>query len=232
MSAKLHATRVCLFDAYGTLFDVHSAVAKLRERLDDKAASLSALWRQKQLEYTWLRTLMQDYVDFEQVTADALDYALAVYPQADADALRADLLSAYTTLSAYPEVPDTLAKLHANGWSLGILSNGTPAWLDAAVDGSDLRPWLAELISVEALLLFKPSPEVYQLGCDRMGVTANQVCFLSSNAWDVAGAAYFGYRSVWINRAGQPAERLNGQAETEINTLDKLLDLLPATPGG
>ncbi|MEM9602975.1 MAG: haloacid dehalogenase type II [Pseudomonadota bacterium] len=230
MSDALHATRVCLFDAYGTLFDVHSAVARLRSGMNDEAEQLSATWRQKQLEYTWLRSLMQDYTDFEQVTADALDYALAAHPQPDAVALRAGLLEAYTTLSAYPEVPGTLATLHANGWPLGILSNGTVAWLDAAVDGSGLRPWLAELVSVDPLRVFKPAPVVYQTGCDRMRVAAHEVCFLSSNAWDVAGAAHFGYKPVWINRGGQPVERLSGRAEAEIRTLDALLPLLPDTP--
>lgn len=230
MTERLQSTRVCLFDAYGTLFDVHSAVAALRERMDHNADSLSALWRQKQLEYTWLRTLMQDYADFEVVTADALDYALAIYPQVGADSLRADLLHAYTTLSAYPEVPQTLAALHARGWSLGILSNGTMRWLNAAVDRSQLGEWLSELISVEELGVFKPTPKVYQLGCDRMGVLAHEVCFLSSNAWDVAGAAHFGYRPVWINRARQPAERLSGRAEAVIDTLDKLIDVLPVSP--
>ncbi len=224
---QLRATRVCLFDAYGTLFDVHSAVACLRPRMDQQADQLSALWRQKQLEYTWLRSLMQDYVDFEVVTADALDYALERFPQPDSAALRGALLDAYTTLSAYAEVAGTLATLKSRGWRTGILSNGTQCWLDAAVDGSALRDVLDDIVTVESLRCFKPTPSVYQLGCDRMGVDASEVCFLSSNAWDVAGAAQFGYRSVWINRAGQPAERLGAQAVTQISTLDQLPDLLP-----
>ena len=228
MNSRLAGTRVCLFDAYGTLFDMHSAVALLRQGMDDQADALSALWRQKQLEYTWLRSLMKDYVDFETVTADALDFALERFPQDDAVNLRAALLDAYTTLSAYPEVSATLSTLRERGWKLGILSNGTRRWLDAAVAGSDLGALLDDIVTVEPLRFFKPDPAVYQLGCDRMGADASEVCFLSSNAWDVSGASYFGYQAVWINRTGQPRERLGGGPVDEISTLDALPELLPA----
>jgi 2-haloacid dehalogenase len=214
----------CVFDAYGTLFDVHSAVARLRLRVGAQADALSQLWRAKQLEYTWLRALMGRHADFWQVTGDALDYALArtgVDP-----AVREPLMQAYLALDAYPEVPDVLRRLRAGGLRTAILSNGEPGMLAAGARSAGIDGLLDAILSVEDVGIFKPHPRVYQLAVDRLGVPADRIAFQSSNAWDVSGAATFGLRAVWINRLGMPPERLPGAAEHELRDLSGLLALL------
>jgi 2-haloacid dehalogenase len=214
----------CVFDAYGTLFDVHSAVARLGARVGPQAEALSQLWRSKQLEYTWLRALMGRHADFWQVTGDALDYALArtgVDP-----AVRAPLLQAYLALDAYPEVPEVLHRLRAGGLKTAILSNGEPRMLEAGARSAGIAGLLDAILSVEEVGIFKPHPEVYQLAVDRLGVAAGSIAFQSSNAWDVHGAAAFGLRAVWINRQGAPAEHLPGAAEHELRDLSGLPELL------
>jgi 2-haloacid dehalogenase len=214
----------CVFDAYGTLFDVHSAVARLGARVGERADALSQLWRGKQLEYTWLRALMGRHADFWQVTGDALDYALA---RTGVDAtLREPLLQAYRALDAYPEVPDTLRRLRAGGLKTAILSNGEPRMLGAAARSARIAELLDAILSVEEVGVFKPHPKVYQLALDRLGVRPDQIAFQSSNAWDVSGAAAFGLRAVWINRHGMPPERLPGVAEHELRDLSGLPVLL------
>jgi 2-haloacid dehalogenase len=214
----------CVFDAYGTLFDVHSAVGRLRARVGEQADALSQLWRAKQLEYTWLRALMGRHADFWQVTGDALDYALArtgVEP-----AMREPLMHAYLALDAYPEVPDVLRRLRHAGLKAAILSNGEPSMLAAAARSAGIDGLLDAILSVEDVGIFKPHPKVYQLAVDRLAVRADQVAFQSSNAWDVSGAAAFGLRAVWINRLGMPPERLPGAAEHELRDLSELPALL------
>jgi 2-haloacid dehalogenase len=214
----------CVFDAYGTLFDVHSAVARLGARVGERADALSQLWRGKQLEYTWLRSLMGRHADFWQVTGDALDYALA---RTGVDArLREPLLQAYLALDAYPEVPDALRRLRAGGLKTAILSNGEPRMLGAAARSARIAELLDAILSVEEVGVFKPHPKVYQLALDRLAVPPHQIVFQSSNAWDVSGAAAFGLRAVWINRQGLPPERLPGAAEHELRDLSGLPGLL------
>lgn len=215
----------CVFDAYGTLFDVHSAVGVHRERLGSKADAVSMTWRTKQLEYTWLRSLMGAYTDFWQVTADALDYSLEMHGIAD-DALRGDLTQAYLTLDAYPEVIDTLTQLKNAGIPCAILTNGSPDMISAAVSSAGLQDLLEYNLSVDSVGIFKPDPRVYQLAVDALGVTARQVSFQSSNAWDAAGAAHFGFNVAWVNRFGQKRERLPAQPDAEIANLGELLELL------
>jgi 2-haloacid dehalogenase len=217
--------KACVFDAYGTLFDVHSAVGKYHERLGDVADQVSALWRTKQLEYTWLRSLMKKHADFWQVTRDGLDYALDVYNITDSQ-LRDDLVDAYLHLKCYPEVPDTLATLKDRGLKIAILSNGSPAMLEAVVKSSGLEDLVQTILSVERVGVFKPHPRVYQLAVDRLEVTAAEIVFLSSNAWDAVGATAFGLRVAWINRFVQQPERMPFQPDTEIKTLDELPALL------
>jgi 2-haloacid dehalogenase len=215
----------CLFDAYGTLFDVHAAVGTEAQALGEKAEPVSQTWRQKQLQYTWLRSLMGAHADFWQVTGDALDYALAAHG-VDADGLRDRLMTAYLTLDTYPEVPDALRRLKDAGVRIGILSNGSPDMLQAAVDGAGLADLLDPVLSIETVGIYKPDPRVYQLGVDSTGVAAERICFVSANAWDVAAGAHFGYRVAWINRFGQPPERLPGRAHAEVATLDEVAALL------
>jgi 2-haloacid dehalogenase len=223
-SARMSGIRACVFDAYGTLFDVHSAVARLRERVGEQADALSQLWRTKQLEYTWLRALMGRHADFWQVTGDALDYALA---RTGVDrAVREPLMQAYLSLDAYPEVPEVLRRLRAGGLKTAILSNGEPEMLEAAARSAKIDGLLDAVLSVEDVGIFKPHPKVYQLALDRLAVSAGEVSFQSSNAWDVNGAATFGLRAVWINRFGMPAERLPGAAEHELRDLSGLPALL------
>lgn len=198
-----HAAYV--FDAYGTLFDVHAAVRKHAEKLGPDAQRLSSLWREKQLEYSWVRALMGQYKDFWQLTEDALDTAFALVPTAD-KSMRADLLSAYMTLDCYPEVPEVLTDLKATGAKLAILSNGSPEMLDAAVKAAGLSDLLDDVFSVDSLKTFKTDPKVYEEVTFSYRIYADAVSFQSSNRWDIAGATKFGFRTVWMNRTGMPDE--------------------------
>jgi len=222
---RMDGISACVFDAYGTLFDVHSAVGRLRARIGGEADALSQLWRSKQLEYTWLRALMGRHADFWQVTCDALDYALARH-QIDPGPIREPLLQAYLTLDAYPEVPAMLERLRAAGLKRAILSNGEPKMLQAGAQSAGIADLLDAVLSVEEVGVFKPDPRVYRLAVDRLGVAPKAIAFQSSNAWDVNGAATFGLRPVWINRQGAPPERLPGAAEHELRDLSGLPALL------
>jgi 2-haloacid dehalogenase len=215
----------CVFDAYGTLFDVHSAVRRGGGALGDKADRVSALWRQKQLEYTWLRSLMGAHADFWQVTGDGLDHALAANGIGDAK-LRAQLLDLYLRLDAYPDVAEALKRLRAGGKSTAILSNGTPKMLDAAVTSAGLANLLDEVLSIEDVGIYKPDRRVYQLAVERMRVSPKRICFVSTNGWDACGAAYFGFRVAWMNRFGQQPERLPGAPSAVISSLSELPALL------
>jgi 2-haloacid dehalogenase len=222
--APLEPVRAIVFDAYGTLFDVASAAARHREALGDRHTALSRLWRQKQLEYTWLRTLMGRHADFRQVTTDALAYALeALSLPAE---LREGLLEIYLRLDAYPDARSTLQRLRERGLRTAILSNGTPAMLAAAVESAALDALLDELLSVESVGLFKPIPAVYQLAVDRLGIETAQIGFVSANGWDAAGAAAFGFRTIWVNREAAPIDRLPGQPLAQIRRLAELPALL------
>ncbi len=225
MPERLQQIAACVFDAYGTLFDVHSAVASQRARCGDVGEQISALWRAKQLEYTWLRSLMGRHADFWQVTGDALDYALDAFDINDA-ALRDDLMQAYLTLTSYPEVTGMLEKLRSGGMKIAILSNGSPPMLEAAVRGAGLEALVDHVLSVEEIGIYKPDPRIYQLAVDRLGVPAARISFQSSNAWDAAGAATFGMRVVWINRFGQRRERLPDGPDVELQSLDALPDVI------
>ena len=211
-----------VFDAYGTLFDVHSAASRHQDRLAEKAQAVSALWRTKQLEYTWLRSLMQRYVDFWQVTQDSLDYALDSH-RIDDIILRQDLLSAYQELVCYQEVPETLFNLKELGLGTAVLSNGTPKMLEASVRNCNLEEILDSVFSVDSIGIFKPAPQVYQLATDQLGCSPEEILFFSSNAWDVSGATTFGFQTVWVNRFRQAPERLPGTPVLEIKTLDAVL---------
>ena len=225
MAAKIEDIGACVFDAYGTLFDVAAAAVQCRDALGDKADELSVLWRTRQLEYTWLRSLMQEYVEFRQVTGDGLDYAMAALGIED-DALRQRLMDIYMRLDAYPEVKDVLSALKAGGSKTAVLSNGSPEMLSSAVDNAGIAALLDDVFSVDSIGVYTPHPSVYQLAVDGLGVDAGRICFMSSNAWDAAAGANFGYRVVWVNRFGQPQERIPGEPEHEGKTLKALPPLL------
>ena len=225
MAAQIEDIDACVFDAYGTLFNVAAAASQCRDALGDKADELSAIWRTRQLEYTWLRSLMDEYVEFWQVTGDGLDYALAVLGIDDA-ALRERLMEIYMRLDAYPEVKDVLTTVKGGGLRTAILSNGSPRMLTAAVENAGIGDLLDDVFSVDSIGIYKPHPSVYQMAVDGLNVEAGRICFMSSNAWDAAGAANFGFRVVWVNRFGQPRERIPGRHEHEVKTLDALPPLL------
>jgi 2-haloacid dehalogenase len=212
---------VVAFDAYGTLFDVHSPVRNHLAQLGPTAEGFSQLWRTKQLEYTWLRSLMQSHADFWQVTREALEYASDVYGFSDLK-LQQALLGAYLRLECYADVKDTLGALRLRGIRCAILSNGTPEMLAAAVESAGLAGDIESVLSVEEVHIFKPAPAVYQLIEERLGAKREEVCFVSSNCWDAIGAGRFGLRVVWVNRTRQKRERLPFEVEYEIRTLAEL----------
>ena len=225
--APLTGIRACVFDAYGTVFDFASAATRCADTLGARAAVLTQLWRDKQLQYTWLRAAQNRHADFWQVTGDALDFALETLGAEDA-ALRARLMQAYRTLDAFAEAPDALRRLKAAGFATAILSNGSPEMLAEAVASAGIGDTLDHVLSVEAVGVFKPAAAVYQLAVDRLGVPAAAIAFMSSNAWDIHAASAFGMRTVWCNRSGQRRERLPGAPDREIRTLAELPALLRA----
>jgi 2-haloacid dehalogenase len=221
----LAAPRALVFDAYGTLFDVHSVVEAGRAVTTDPQA-LSALWRQKQLEYTWLRSLMGRYEDFWTVTEQALRWALRRLAIGATPAQVGALMDAYLSLACFPEVKAALGQLGPA--PLAILSNGSPRMLGAAVRSSGLDGAFRHVLSVDAVRVYKPAPEVYALGPRALGVPAGDILFVSSNAWDIAGAKAFGYRTCWCNRLEAPVEELGLSPDLEVERLDQIAGRLGA----
>jgi 2-haloacid dehalogenase len=227
MALHLHGIEVCVFDAYGTLFDVNSAARAEQSILGEKWRPLAELWRAKQLQYTWLRGLAGNHADFWQVTGDALDFALATLHIEDA-ALRARLMDLYQALGAYPEVPGVLKQLNTGGMKLAILSNGSPAMLAAAAANAGIADLLDATLSVEDVKVYKPHPSVYQLACTRFNIPSGRVCFLSSNGWDAYSAKAFGFRVLWCNRFGQAPERIPETPDAQITTLAEVPEIVLA----
>jgi len=221
--AEMARPRAFVFDAYGTLFDVHSIIDAARAITSDPQA-LSLLWRQKQLEYTWLRSLMERYEDFWVVTGQALRYAVRRLGITATEAQVETLMDAYLSLSPFPEVSPALRALA--GTPLAILSNGSPRMLESAVRSSGLAGVFAHVLSVDAVAVYKPSPRVYALASQALEVEPGEILFVSSNGWDVAGAAAFGFRTCWCNRANTPAEELEATADYEVDRLDAIADKL------
>jgi len=209
------------FDAYGTLFDVHSAIARHRPALGPEAEAFSALWRAKQLEYSWTRTLMGRYADFWTLTQEALDFALARYPAIPRD-LRQPLLEAYAQLSAFADVAPTLKRLAAAERRLCIFTNGTKAMAKSAAVSAGIVPAFETIVSVDEIRKFKTDPAAYALLHEALGLALGEVALVSSNRWDIAGAAAFGMPGYWINRAGQPDEYLDLPPTKELKSLEEL----------
>jgi 2-haloacid dehalogenase len=222
---KMKDIQACVFDAYGTLFDVSSVARGAQDELGDRWQALSDLWRFKQLQYTWLRGLAGHHVDFWRVTGDALDYALGSLGLEDA-ALRERLMNLYLSIAAYPEVPAMLATLKARGLRLAILSNGSPSMLAAAVQNSGFDDLFDAVLSVETVGVYKPHPDVYGMAPRALGVPKEGICFLSSNSWDAYSAKAFGFRVLWCNRFGQAPERIPETPDGEIRDLSVLPSLL------
>lgn len=222
---RLEGVEACVFDAYGTLFDYRSAALKCRDVLGENLEPLTALWRDKQLQYTWLRSLQGRYADFRQVTADALDFALETL-RIETPGVRDRLMELYMQLDAFPEVPGVLRRLKAAGLRTAILSNGTPEMLEAAAEHSGTRELLDEVFSVDSVGVYKTHPRVYALAAERLGLQPHAIAFQSANAWDAFAASDFGMQVVWCNRYGQTAERLPGRPDNEVSSLDELPQLV------
>ena len=223
----LAGVQACVFDAYGTLFDFASAARGCADVLGDGIDRLTVLWRDRQLQYTWLRAVQGQHADFWQVTGDALDFALATLG-IDRPGLRGRLMDLYLKLDPFPEVPDVLRHLKNAGMRTAILSNGSPTMLDAVVKTSGLDALLDAVLSVEAVGVYKPHPKVYQLAVDRLAVPAAAIAFQSSNAWDAYAASAFGMRVVWCNRYGAQPERLPGAPDRTVRSLAELPSLVGA----
>ena len=213
-----------VFDAYGTLFDVHAAIARHRSECGPDADRMSEIWRAKQLEYTWTLTLAGRYAEFWTLTERALDFALARVPSVD-KALKPKLLEAYFKLDALPDARAALRALKQRGHRTGILSNGSPAMLKGAVDAAGIGGDLDAVLSVDAIRIYKPRPEVYRLVTDHFGIKPAEVSFVSSNRWDVMGAAAFGFRALWVNRSGMPDEYFDSAPEKTLSDLNGLAAL-------
>jgi 2-haloacid dehalogenase len=222
---KLTGIRACVFDAYGTVFDLASATARCADIPANQRAALTTLWRDKQLQYTWLRSLQGHYADFERVTGDALDFSLETLGLSSA-ALRDQLMRLFFSLEVFPEVEGVLKTLRERGFKTAILSNGTPKMLEALLTKNNLAGLFDEVISVESVKVFKTHPRVYGFALEKLGLEAHEICFQSSNAWDAYAASAFGMRVVWCNRYAQRRERLPGAPDFEVKTLSDLPNLI------
>jgi len=219
-------TSALVFDAYGTLFDVHSVTRLADSLFPGKGAALSQAWRAKQLEYTWLRSLMGDYEDFSHVTASSLEWALEALALEAGGEKRRALMDEYRKLAMFPDVRPAIEAL-ARKRALAILSNGHPEMLEAVVDHNDLRGFFrGGILSVHAAKVFKPHPSVYRIAEDRLGVPRALVGFVSSNGWDAAGAKAFGFKAYWVNRNGLPVERLGVRPDAVVTDLAALAQRL------
>ncbi len=215
----------CVFDAYGTLFDVTRLVEPCRDKLGDKTELLARLWREKQLQYTWLRSLMGVHVDFWHVTGEALDHALGAL-KLDDPRLRSMLMQLYLEPPIYGDVVATLAAIKSKKIRTAILSNGSTTMLAGAVNGHNLRSLLDLTISVDEVQVFKPHPSVYKLATAKLGIEAEKILFVSSNGWDAHAARHFGFRVAWVNRHGLARETLPAQPDVEIKSLTEIPALL------
>jgi 2-haloacid dehalogenase len=224
--APLEGVRACVFDAYGTLFDVGSPVAKLATELGEKAHGLTALWRQKQLEYTWLRSLMGVHADFWHVTGDALDFSLEAL-KIDEAGLRDELMTLYLKLEVFPDVAEALKALRARSKRLAILSNGSPSMLDSLVRAAGLEKLFDLVLSVEDVGIYKPSRRVYRHAMQKLQIQdAPSICFVSANSWDAQAAAQFGFQAVRLMRGAGQDDRIPGKVTARIAALGELAELV------
>jgi 2-haloacid dehalogenase len=223
---KFEGVRACVFDAYGTLFDVHGPVAKLAAEIGAAADDISQLWRRKQLEYTWLRSLMGVHADFWHVTGDALDYALEAHGVSE-PGLKDELMALYLKLEAYPDVKEALQTLKSKSQRTAILSNGSPSMLDSAVRSAGLEKLLDIVLSVEDVGIYKPSRRVYRLAMQKLQIQdAPSICFVSANTWDAQAAAQFGFQAVRVDRFGLKDDRIPGKPSALIGSLSELAALI------
>ncbi len=216
--------KAIIFDAYGTLFDVNSAAEKCRDKIGDKWERFANFWRTTQLEYTWLRSLMNRHKDFWQITEDSLDKSMKVF---DIDpSMRNELLNLYKVLTPYKEVPNTLKALKEKKFKLAILSNGTPSLLDELVKSNDLENLFDDIFSIEQVGVYKPSSRVYDMPIKKYNISKSEVAFLSANTWDVSGGGNYGYQSIWVNRNNNIFDKLDFKPKYQITNLNKLIQLV------
>ena len=219
----MNNSKVIVFDAYGTLFDVNSAAEKCKDKIGNKWENFAIFWRTTQLEYTWLRSLMKKHKNFWQITEDSLDKSMEVFQIEKS--LRNDLLNLYKELSLYPEVKNVLEKLKKKSFKIAILSNGTPELLNHLVKSSDLENLFDDIFSVEEVKIYKPDPKVYDMPVNKYKVDKGEITFLSANTWDVSGAGNYGYNSIWVNRNNNVFDKLDYKPKNEVKNLEQLLDL-------
>ena len=216
--------KAIIFDAYGTLFDVNSAAEKCKDKIGDKWEGFANFWRTTQLEYTWLRSLMDRHKDFWQVTEDSLDKSMRTF---NIDpSMRNELLDLYKTLSPYKEVPETLKTLKEKKFKLAILSNGTPSLLDELVKSNHLENLFDDIFSIEQVGVYKPSSRVYDMPIKKYNIDKSEVAFLSANTWDVSGGGNYGYQSIWVNRNNTIFDNLDFKPKYQITDLNKLIQLI------
>jgi len=225
----MKAVKAVVFDLYGTLYDVHSVASRCGEHFPGRGLEISILWRQKQLEYTWLRSLMGQYVSFEQATEDALDYVVEHLKLDASREVRADLCDEYLRLQPFPEVDTALSELREQGVPLAILSNGSVFSIRSVVEQSRLAHQFDHLISVDNVKVFKPHEEVYKLAENALGLSRDEILFVSSNSWDASGARHFGYRVCWVNRVGNTFDRLGQAPDHVVKSLLELRELVAAS---
>ena len=216
--------KAIIFDAYGTLFDVNSAAEKCKEKIGNKWEGFANYWRNTQLEYTWLRSLMKRHKDFWQITEDSLDKSMKLY-NID-NSMRNELLSLYKVLSTFPEVKEALGKLKEKNYKLAILSNGTPSLLKELVISNNLENIFDDIFSIEEVGIFKPDEKVYDIPINKYKILKNEIIFLSANTWDVSGAGNYGYNAVWINRNDNIFDNLDYKPNNKIKSLVQLLEII------
>ncbi len=221
---KIENVTACVFDAYGTLFDVNSAAAKCKEKLGDKWENFANAWRTTQLEYTWLRSLMKKYKNFWQITEDSLDHTMATF-KIDKN-MREELLNLYKELIPYPEVKECLDGLKSKKIKITILSNGTPDLLKRLVESNNIQNYFDDIMSVENVGVYKPDSKVYEMPIKKYSCKPENICFLSSNTWDVSGGGVFGYNAIWVNRFNKIFDKLDYKPQYIINNLNQLPNLL------
>ena len=216
--------KAIIFDAYGTLFDVNSAAEKCKDKIGEKWERFANFWRTTQLEYTWLRSLMDRHKDFWQVTEDSLDKSMKAY-EID-NSMKNELLNLYKILSPFKEVPEVLKSLKEKNFKLAILSNGTPSLLNQLVKSNNLENIFDDIFSIEEVGVYKPDSKVYDIPIKKYNIKKNEVAFLSANTWDVSGGGNYGYNSIWVNRNNNVFDNLDFTAKHEIKNLSDLLDIL------
>ena len=221
---KIENIKACVFDAYGTLFDVNSAAAKCKKKLGSRWENFANAWRTTQLEYTWLRSLMKKHENFWKITEDSLDHTMETFKIKKT--MRGELLNLYKELNIYPEVKECLDNLKSKKIKISILSNGTPNLLKSLVESNNIQNYFNDIMSIETVGIYKPDPKVYEMPTKKYNCKPENICFLSSNTWDVSGGGLFGYNAVWVNRFNKIFDNLSYKPQHTINNLNQLLELI------